>query len=263
MRLLPIALLLTAGLAAGGAPAAPEESRALRIMIYNIHHGEGMDGVVDLERIAAIILAEAPDIVCLQEVDRGMRRTSGKDFPARFAELLDMTAVFEPNLLWDGGEYGNATFTRLPIVEHENLRLPNPDLQEPRGALRVTIRFEEQEIDVWNTHFGLSAGERREQAEALRAALRDRPTIVCGDLNENEQGSGVAHLLETLGNTIEKNEGETEFTIPSRNPRRRIDFILVSPHFETLRSAVIFDERTQVASDHLPYHAELRLREAE
>ena len=41
----------------------------LRLVAYNIHHGEGMDGKLDLERIARVIAAEKPDLVALQEVD--------------------------------------------------------------------------------------------------------------------------------------------------------------------------------------------------
>ena len=34
-------------------------------MSYNIHHGEGTDGVFDLVRIADLILEHAPDVVAL------------------------------------------------------------------------------------------------------------------------------------------------------------------------------------------------------
>ena len=40
----------------------------LRILSYNIHHGEGMDGKLDLPRIASVITSVQPDIVALQEV---------------------------------------------------------------------------------------------------------------------------------------------------------------------------------------------------
>ncbi len=48
-------------------------------MTYNIHHGEGTDGKLDLERIAALIKQEQADIVALQEVDRSATRTGKRD----------------------------------------------------------------------------------------------------------------------------------------------------------------------------------------
>ena len=55
----------------------PDARRTLRVLTYNIHHGEGTDGVFDLERLAKVINDLAPDIVALQEVDKGTDRASG------------------------------------------------------------------------------------------------------------------------------------------------------------------------------------------
>ena len=42
----------------------------LRVMTYNIHHAEGLDGKVDLERIANVIRQSNADVIALQEVDK-------------------------------------------------------------------------------------------------------------------------------------------------------------------------------------------------
>jgi endonuclease/exonuclease/phosphatase family metal-dependent hydrolase len=60
-------LLLTLAL---GALAAAADGRRITVLSYNIHHGEGMDGKIDLERIAKVITSVSPDFVALQEVDR-------------------------------------------------------------------------------------------------------------------------------------------------------------------------------------------------
>src|SRR5687768_16013987 len=71
------------------APASLSKSkRTLRVMTYNIHVGVGMDKKLDLQRIADVIKNERPDLVGLQEVDRGVTRTEGKD---EIAELAQMT----------------------------------------------------------------------------------------------------------------------------------------------------------------------------
>ncbi len=80
----------------------PSESRPssdkLRVLSYNIHHGEGVDGKLDLERIAKVILSVEPDIVSLQEVDRNVPRSKGVDQPAELAKLTKMNAIFEKNI---------------------------------------------------------------------------------------------------------------------------------------------------------------------
>ena len=46
-------------------------------MTYTIHHGEGLDGKVNLPRIAELIQCGRADLVALQEVDKGVERTAG------------------------------------------------------------------------------------------------------------------------------------------------------------------------------------------
>ena len=41
----------------------------LKVVTFNIAHGKGMDGEVNLERQAKLINAYKPDIVFLQEID--------------------------------------------------------------------------------------------------------------------------------------------------------------------------------------------------
>lgn len=48
----------------------------LRVASYNIRHGSGMDGKLDLERIAATLADHNLDIIALQEVDLSTKRTN-------------------------------------------------------------------------------------------------------------------------------------------------------------------------------------------
>ena len=48
----------------------------LTLLSYNIHNGVGLDGVLDLDRIADVIAASGADVVGLQEVDRHRRERS-------------------------------------------------------------------------------------------------------------------------------------------------------------------------------------------
>jgi len=82
--LLAIPLL---GLGAIGAYQTPPST--LRVLTYNIHHGEGTDGVFDLPRIADVIRSVEPDLVALQEVDQGHVVVAGKSRADLVTHLLD------------------------------------------------------------------------------------------------------------------------------------------------------------------------------
>src|SRR5687768_9961267 len=85
-------------LALGTSVSSAQESQpTFRVMTYNIHHGEGVDGKLDLERIATLIQQERADLVALQEVDRGVTRTAKRDLAKELAELTDMHHVFGKN----------------------------------------------------------------------------------------------------------------------------------------------------------------------
>src|SRR5712664_4245268 len=92
----------------------------LRVMTYNIHVGVGMDKRLDLQRIADVINQEHPDLVGLQEVDRGVKRTQGVDEIAELARMTGMEYAFAHNLDYQGGQYGVAILSRFPILKPDH-----------------------------------------------------------------------------------------------------------------------------------------------
>lgn len=100
------------------------QETTLRVMSFNIRHGEGMDGKINLAKIASIIQEGNPDLVALQGVDRGTRRTKKADQARLLAAQLKMNYVFAKTQNEDGGETGNAILSRFPIGPHKVLQLP-------------------------------------------------------------------------------------------------------------------------------------------
>jgi len=115
-----------------------EEPR-LRVLTYNIHHGEGMDGRIEYERLAAIIARLKPDVVALQEVDRSTTRSGGADQLSRLASLTGMNGEFGRAIYHAGGEYGETILSRFPLVWAKTHPLPFRPGQEPRAALAALI----------------------------------------------------------------------------------------------------------------------------
>lgn len=256
-----LAVAVTGGCAAipgvgSGGPA--QEVDTVTVMAYNIRHGEGTDGEIDLRRIADVIEAQDPDFVTLQEVDRGTDRVDGDDQARSLGAMTGLHHAFGPFMDYDDGEYGMAILSRWPIVSVTNERLPDGD--EPRTALKVRVRSpdSDQEIVIVGVHFYRTDEERLAQADRLMESLADetRPVILAGDFNSTPDNE-VMRSFSTGWTLLSK--GRDRLTFPSTGPREEIDYIMVRPaqRFYALEHRVL-DE--PLASDHRPLIADLIIR---
>jgi endonuclease/exonuclease/phosphatase family metal-dependent hydrolase len=232
---------------------AGQESQptSLRVLTYNIHHGEGTDGKLDLARIAATIQEAEPDLVALQEVDQKVKRSGQVDQPAELAKLTGLHVVFGGNIPLEGGEYGNAVLSRFPIERHKNHLLPLVDGGEQRGVLEVELQLPNGEkLILLATHLDHRRPEAQRMASAkaigeLIAGHRKTPAILAGDLNAVPQSEPLKEFLATWMNTAD----QPLPTIPVEKPARQIDYVLVRPanRWKVVETRVL-DET--VASDH-------------
>jgi len=232
-------------------------------MTYNIHHGAGVDGRLDLDRIAALILAEKADVVALQEVDRGVARTQQRDLAGELAGLTGMSCVFSNNYHYQGGEYGNAWLTRLEIEQTTNTHYRMLREGEQRGLLQVVLRADANRLVVMNTHLDYrpDPAERLSNATELAAAAAHYaplPVLVCGDFNASPDSPTHAAMVRTFRDVwVEIGEGQG-YTFPSPRPDRRIDYIFLNQdnHSILLRRAWVVSSE---ASDHRPLMLEFSI----
>lgn len=230
----------------------------VRVLSYNIKHGEGMDREVDLERAAAVIRAARPDIVTLQEIDWNTSRTERVDQAARLGDLTGMEHAFGPFMEYQGGEYGMAILSRWPIVEVVNHELPPGE--EPRSILAARIRLPggAGEVIVAGVHFYRTEQERFRQAREVVDIFeqQETPIILAGDFN-SRRGDRVMDVIEHHWFLPLKTPPTSTF--PSDRPEREIDFIGYRPadRFEVLEYRV---PNERVASDHRPVLMVLRVR---
>lgn len=202
----------------------------LRVVSYNIKHGLGMDGKLDLNRAGALLNNLHPDIVGLQEVDHLAKRSNEVDQAKVLGEQTGMQSAFGSFMDFQGGKYGLAILSRHPIVSSEEIRLP--DGNEPRVALACRIRLPSgKHITAVNLHFDWVGDDqfRFAQAEKLSEYLSslDTPWLLLGDFNDDPD-SRTLELLSRETLTIEK-PADDRFTFSSTRPQREIDFILASP----------------------------------
>lgn len=226
----------------------------LRVLTYNIRHGWGLDERISLERVAMNIVSSRADICGIQEVDRYLPRSGMSDQAKELSLLCDMQYIFGKNLrLPFFSAYGTAILSRLPIVDHINYRLPGKG--EPRGLLKVLISEDEREITFFNTHLGLYAGERVEQAQHIKEIIDQTkgPVILTGDLNEEANGQAVSLLLAGgMSNCLPPGIDYLP-TFPAQQSQKQIDYILTRGQWQINKAYTINSK----ASDHLPLVVEL------
>ena len=216
-----------------GAPDDATGTPTLDVATYNVHSGLGLRTVLfrrraDVERnlraIARSIAAAGrdaggPDVVGLNEVDFGSRRSAWIDQARFIADEIEAITGTPYRVIrgetWrrdvPGFEvrFGNAALVRLPLVDattcffddlkacgidsreavpprRQNAGLLGRILREPRGIIRLTVRRDERLVDVLVTHLdAFAAREREAQASVLLSQVlrSDRTTVLRGDMN--------------------------------------------------------------------------------
>jgi endonuclease/exonuclease/phosphatase family metal-dependent hydrolase len=187
-----------------------------RVATFNVHHCEGLDGIVDIGRIAGVIGEAAADLVALQELDRHLPRSGSVDQAVALAESTGMHVSFHPTLTRTKGDYGIGIASREPLdAMFESL--PRVGDEEPRGMLTAVWRG----VTVIVTHLSRQAASKAAQISVLAEAVAGAsgPVLLLGDLNTDARLLGPLKAAGLSG-------CEGLGTMPARRPRRQIDHIL-------------------------------------
>ena len=230
----------------------------LRVMSYNVHVGTGMDKKLDLARIAEVIRKEDADLVALQEVDRGVERTSRVDQIKELARLTRMEYAFAHNLNYQGGQYGVAVLSRFPILSVDHRRYRNLREAERRGLIRVEVEVGGQRINFVTTHLDYKDDDNRLfETKQLLDALKGvtTPLVIAGDFNDEPRGSSYKLMLKQFNDAWPQGAADG-LTYPADKPVKRIDYIFLRGGNLRVRRAWI---PQTLASDHLPLVADLEL----
>jgi len=227
----------------------------VRLVTFNILGGRSPDeDRVDVARFGAAVRALRPDVLALQEVDRGQDRTQHADLTAvaaaamgaadhRFVAALAGT----PGATWtaatgdehpDSAAYGIALLSRHPVQAWEVVRLPAlpgrapwvwhgrkvPSLvrDEPRVAVGAQLDLPLGTVTVATTHLSFLPGWNVVQLRRAVRALRSTPgpLVLMGDLNMSPATARRASGLVPVG---------AGPTFPVDRPVRQIDHVLLDP----------------------------------
>ena len=217
----------------------------MRVATFNVHHCQGLDGRVDIARIAGVMSETGAELIALQELDRHLPRSGLVDQPAALESATGMSIFFHPTLTRTRGDYGIAIAARAP-VEASFEPLPQIADEEPRGLLATTYRG----ISVIATHLSRDRKASAAQIAALAATAAGMtpPVLMLGDLNAEVAALGPledAGLVPCAGVP----------TMPARRPRRQIDHVLAGPGLALSGGWSIPTD----ASDHRPLVADVEL----
>lgn len=237
---------------------AAAQTRQVRILTYNIHHAEGVDGRLDAARIAGVISAVRPDFAAIQEVDVRTERVKGADLAHELARLTGLHAVFGKTIDFQGGWYGNALLSRWPIAGFANLELPGNPGREKRAVLAADAG----NFQMLATHLDIAEADRMLAVGRLRELAKEKPAgwpmVLAGDLNA---APGSAPMTALLEDWTAASLGEPLLTIPVEAPRRQIDYVLFRPanRWKVVEARVLEES---VASDHRALLVTLELQPA-
>ena len=122
----------------------------VKIVNWNIRHGKGLDNLVDIQRIGKKLKTFKADIYTIQEVDRGALRSGYEDQVEVLASILDCNYHFTNISKVTEGTYGLATFSKIKMVNKDNMLL-SKNLQN-NSAQITRFHIKQSIFDVVNLH---------------------------------------------------------------------------------------------------------------
>ena len=233
-------------------------------MTYNIY-GARSGGIPDLQVLADVINRAKPDLVALQEVDKNTTRNSKNgDIAKKLAELTGMDYHFAVAINIQGGEYGDAVLSKLPIKEKKSYQLEvEPALGgETRSVARILVEKEGKSFYFISTHFDHLSDERNRIKQAndfvTLSKTFDKPVIVGSDFNALPN-SNTMNILRNHFAYGCLNGNCSQFTFPSENPNRTIDYLIYAPVNAFTTNLYSVYSWANKESDHLPVLATFKI----
>ena len=227
------------------------------------------------ENLLTLIKELNPDIICWQEITIGSWFNDKRDVAQFIAQELGYHYYFSKahkyeypfTPLGEVNFWGNAIFSRFPIVESFDFALINsediPDYPYERRTCAVAkIQIKDAVLTVATTHKSYSTAFSEDQDKIdetlkLIELFKNNPKnlIFTGDLNLSPESKSIKMIENELQNCWPDFSQPTWTTKPfsfmgfaEDKLRWRLDYVFASRDIKVLSSEIISTER----SDHLP-----------
>ena len=259
-----------------------KDSTYLRIVDWNIRSFVGLSNKADKKRIdrATIpetIIAQNPDIICLQEFNNSSIQNNVGPFKEKYPYYY-FSRDYERNKL----EYqsGSIIFSKYPIVDSGKIQFPGTssesliyaDIQTPKKIIRVftthlqSFKFKKEDYEdmeeIKKTQqkalpasksliekMKLAYTKKGEQANIVRKALDHSPypALICGDFNDVPNSYTYFHIRKDWQDVFLSTSLGIGRTYLALAATLRIDYILPDKNFYIDQ----FDLVDEDLSDHL------------
>lgn len=230
----------------------PTAEGSVRVMIWNVHYGVGEVGSLELEELARTVERHDPDVLLLNEVNRGWLIGGGADAATWLSDRLGGHSTFAPAA---DQQFGNMVLSRWPLRDVTIKALPYGDGPQKRSAVATTVATGSGELTTVAVHlqmFKHNAPTRILQLDTLLPWLDSLPgesVVLGGDMNFRPGDREVDLVLDAGFRSAVDDVGDPgKATMPSSAPTARYDWVF-GRGVEFVRAEVLTDE---LASDHLP-----------
>jgi endonuclease/exonuclease/phosphatase family metal-dependent hydrolase len=214
----------------------------------------------DLAALARIISGYSPDVVSIQEIQRGQAHRLGAALGWRHC-WTRKHYPFSPLLWWTAEGLAILTPHELGGVWRQTL---TPGVStwtfRHRVLLAATVSRDGEHVRVYDTHLAAHGAADVRITQARRVAERveadaSQLRILAGDLN----AAGEPEVVREL-HAVGLRDAGGDSTHPSIAPRSRLDYVLVPEHARVAESSVPEGgENWAELSDHLPLIVEFDL----
>lgn len=269
------------------------DANSIRVLTWNVMRMVGIEGTQEeknktKQRALDLILAQKPDVICLQEFVNGAPHTAFSILPYMADSAGYPYVVFGRDFEWFDGtiHQGLVIFSRYPILDSGRVRFPQPTI--PQSLIYADIRKGKDTFRVYTAHlesFRFSASDYRDindmksgsvqkgglfrkiinatrnrgiQARLVRDEMKKSPypVVFAGDLNDVPASDTYFTIRQDRRDAfLSKGQGfGRSFTRIS--PTLRIDHIFADPDFEVKKVYRL----KQRLSDHYGLVADLQLR---
>nr|MBP7497770.1 hypothetical protein [Bacteroidales bacterium] len=116
-----------------------DNSGIIRVLSFNIFHGQTMNRDYNLDVIAQVIKDCKPDLVALQEVHYKTKMAKGYDITTELAYRTKMIPLFAKAIkrepVAELSEYGNAILSNWSFLQTRKIDLPHSPDREKRVVM--------------------------------------------------------------------------------------------------------------------------------
>lgn len=226
-----------------------------RFLSYNVRHCEGMDNIINYDRIAKIISTLDADFVALQELDSVTTRSNGVNQIEQLGKKLGMHAYFGASIPFREGKYGIGILSKKPAQKIYQYPLPG---KEPRTFLIAEF----EDFLIVSVHLDLLEENRVESVKIITDKVKalNKKSYLAGDFNEDLVDGATFTEFKKNWTIV----SPVKNTFPTGAPTKCIDFILTynpGGKYEIAKKDIIYnlpDINVEVSSDHFPLYIDFK-----